>query len=59
MKLFIPVVPMGAVRMTRRGKFVKPSAQKYLSYKSMLGHYMRKECADPIQGPIKLSVTST
>lgn len=57
MKFFIPVDPIGAVRMTRRGKFVKPDAQRYLSYKSLVGHYMRKHCDEPIQGPIKLSVT--
>jgi Holliday junction resolvase RusA-like endonuclease len=34
--LFIPVEPMGAVRMTQMGKFKSPSARRYLSYKSHL-----------------------
>jgi Holliday junction resolvase RusA-like endonuclease len=34
--LFIPVEPMGAVRMTQMGKFKSPSARRYLLYKSHL-----------------------
>lgn len=35
-KLHIPVEPMGAVRMTGRGKYIKPAAQRYLAYKSRI-----------------------
>jgi Holliday junction resolvase RusA-like endonuclease len=35
-KISIPVEPMGAVRMTRRGKFTSLKAQRYLAYKSHL-----------------------
>ncbi|MED4586645.1 RusA family crossover junction endodeoxyribonuclease [Brevibacillus choshinensis] len=33
MKIHIQIEPMGAVRMTRRGKWVNPKAQRYLAYK--------------------------
>lgn len=33
MKFKFNIIPMGAVRMTTRGKWVKPNAQRYLSYK--------------------------
>lgn len=33
MKFKFDIIPMGAVRMTTRGKWVKPDAQRYLSYK--------------------------
>jgi Holliday junction resolvase RusA-like endonuclease len=35
-KINIPVEPMGAVRMTQKGKFKNLRAQRYLSYKSHL-----------------------
>jgi Holliday junction resolvase RusA-like endonuclease len=35
-KISIPVEPMGAVRMTRRGKFTNPKALRYLAYKDHL-----------------------
>ncbi|MGM7634197.1 RusA family crossover junction endodeoxyribonuclease [Bacillus sp. Hm123] len=34
--LFFPVEPMGAVRMTKRGKYVSDSAKRYLAYKAHL-----------------------
>lgn len=35
-KLFIPIEPMGAVRMTQRSKYLSAKAQRYLAYKSFL-----------------------
>lgn len=34
--LNIPVQPMGAVRMTGRGKYVKDNAKRYMAYKTHL-----------------------
>ncbi|MGG3798009.1 RusA family crossover junction endodeoxyribonuclease [Metabacillus fastidiosus] len=36
LRLMIPVEPMGAVRMTGRGKYVKTNAQRYLAYKDQI-----------------------
>ncbi|UQD53323.1 RusA family crossover junction endodeoxyribonuclease [Bacillus methanolicus] len=42
-KLFIPVEPMGAVRMTGRGKFIKPNAQRYLAYKELIQWHVKQQ----------------
>jgi len=39
--LTIRVSPMGAVRMTRRGKFTNESAQRYLRYKDDIGYQIK------------------
>lgn len=36
MKIHIQIEPMGAVRMTRRGKWVNAKAQRYLAYKDAI-----------------------
>lgn len=57
-KLSIPVEPMGAVRMTGRGKFVKGNAQRYLSYKEYL-QWTAKQKLDSsclISGPIAVEI---
>lgn len=47
MKLIANVEPMGCVRMTSRGKFVKGNAQRYLSYKQMIALQIRKQWKEP------------
>lgn len=44
--------PMGAVRMTQRGKWKSDTAQRYLSYKNMIGFEARKHFKAPISGPV-------
>ncbi|MGG4288354.1 RusA family crossover junction endodeoxyribonuclease [Priestia megaterium] len=39
----IKIQPMGAVRMTRRGKFVSETAQRYLSYKDEIKRQIVKQ----------------
>lgn len=57
MKLFIPVEPMGAVRMTQRGKFVKPSAQRYLNYKKAVGWHIKQHWRrEPTDAPVSVTV---
>lgn len=43
------VNPMGAVRMTGRGKWVKGNAQRYLVYKNLIGLQLRKQWQEPTQ----------
>lgn len=52
--MMIPVAPMGAVRMTGRGKWVKPNAQRYLSYKNMVGYHLRRVTGE---NPTEFAVT--
>lgn len=37
----VDIKPMGAVRMTQRGKWTNPQAQKYLAYKSEIQRQIR------------------
>lgn len=48
--------PIPAVRMTGRGKFVKPAAIKYLSYKEHIGWMALAQTRKPIVGPVIVSV---
>lgn len=51
------VKPMGAVRMTRRGKWTNPAAQRYLSYKQTIGNQLKKQFIDElISGPIEVDL---
>lgn len=56
MKLFIPVEPMGAVRMTRRGKYIVPSAQRYLDYKAQVAWEAKRQlrAESPIDTAVKI-----
>jgi Holliday junction resolvase RusA-like endonuclease len=40
---------MGAVRMTQRGKFLKPNAQRYLNYKQAVGYQLRQQYPEPTE----------
>ena len=48
----IKVKPMGAVRMTQKGKWNDKAAQRYLGYKRLLGYEARKHIKTPMQQPI-------
>jgi Holliday junction resolvase RusA-like endonuclease len=52
----IKINPMGAVRMTRRGKFVDDAAQRYLQYKTIISLEARKHFKEPMNGPIEVRV---
>ena len=56
MRLVIPIEPMGAVRMTGRGKWVKPAAQRYIEYKIVVGWEAKRQARleVPIQKPIRI-----
>lgn len=56
MRLIIPVVPMGAVRMTGRGKWVKSRAKKYLDYKTIVAWLAKRQAnlEVPIGKPIRI-----
>lgn len=53
---FIPVKPMGAVRMTQRSKWM-PAGQRYLAYKGELQHWMGRMHPVCLSGPIEANVT--
>ncbi|WP_094366167.1 RusA family crossover junction endodeoxyribonuclease [Sutcliffiella cohnii] len=57
-KLSIPIEPMGAVRMTGRGKFVKPNAQRYLAYKSFIQWKAKQQLKEKtlLDGPIAVEI---
>lgn len=52
----IKIKPMGAVRMTQRGKWVKPNAKRYLDYKQIIALETRKYFPQPFEGPIEVSI---
>lgn len=52
----IKVKPMGAVRMTQKGKWKNPAAQRYLDYKKLLGYEARKHFKTPLEQPIIVTV---
>lgn len=57
---YIPVVPMGAVRMTRRGKFVNESAKRYLTYKDFIKlHISRQAKQEPIANQVGVDIVFT
>jgi Holliday junction resolvase RusA-like endonuclease len=53
----IPVEPMGAVRMTGRGKWVKESAKRYLAYKQAIGYHLRTKTDKPTEFAVAVNVT--
>ena len=55
-KLSFPVEPMGAVRMTRRGKYISASAQRYLSYKSHIQWLAKQQLNDEFFADMALEV---
>lgn len=57
-KFSIPVQPMGAVRMTGRGKFIKSSAQRYLNYKNKIQFYAIAQAMGQLKfsGPVEVNV---
>lgn len=55
----IQIEPMGAVRMTRRGKFTNPAAQRYLDYKQDIYYQLMNQVKreyKPLDGPVGVSV---
>lgn len=56
MKLIIPGRPVPAVRMTQRGKFVKPQAQRYLNYKQSVGWLAKGVFDSPLPKGVNASV---
>jgi len=56
----VPGRPVPAVRMTQRGKWVKPNAQRYLSYKDQIGWEARAVMGrrEPLAGPVGVEVTA-
>lgn len=52
----VSIDPMGAVRMTQGGKYVKDNAQRYLQYKTLIALEARKHFKEPMEGPIEVKV---
>ncbi|MDQ7094192.1 RusA family crossover junction endodeoxyribonuclease [Desulfosporosinus sp. PR] len=56
MLIIIPGRPVPAVRMTGRGKYVKPEAINYLNYKHQIGWLALNKSKKPIIKPIVVKV---
>jgi Holliday junction resolvase RusA-like endonuclease len=59
MYLLIPIEPMGAVRMTGRGKYIKKNALRYLAYKEQIQWEVKKQFRrkELLAGPIEVKIT--
>lgn len=57
MAAYIDIAPMGAVRMTRKGKFKDTHALAYLSYKDEIGFKLRQMYPEPMKTPVAVNVT--
>lgn len=55
-KFTAEINPMGAVRMTQRSKWTSPAAQRYLSYKRVLGYAARQKITEPSKNAIEVRV---
>jgi hypothetical protein len=56
------IEPMGAVRMTTRGKYVKANAKRYLAYKERIYNAILEQLKgvyDPIDGAIRFILIFT
>lgn len=48
----VKIKPMGAVRMTQRSKWTNDSAQRYLTYKRIIGIEARKHVREPTESAV-------
>ncbi len=55
------MVPMGAVRMTGRGKYIRPNAQRYLTYKKLIQMHVLSQVKrrELLTGPLAVTVCFT
>lgn len=53
----VNVKPMGAVRMTQRSKWEDSAAQRYLTYKTVIGTEARRHIVSPLSGPVQAVIT--
>jgi Holliday junction resolvase RusA-like endonuclease len=56
-KLFIPIVPMGAVRTTQKQKFVDERAKRYFAYKQQIALSVKQHIKTPSERPILADIT--
>lgn len=52
----VPGRPVPAARMTRRGKWVKRNAARYLAYKEQVSWCARAVIKKPFQGPVAVEI---
>jgi Holliday junction resolvase RusA-like endonuclease len=52
----VPGRPVPAVRMTQRGKWIKPNAARYLAYKQQVGWTARPHFPAPFEGPVGIEI---
>ena len=56
-KLFIPIIPMGAVRTTQKQKFVDERAKRYQTYKQQIALSSKQHFKTPSECPISVDMT--
>ena len=61
MEFKFDIVPLGAVRMTKRGKFVKENAKRYLAYKEFIKTSATQQVKGEFfeEGPIGVNIIFT
>lgn len=52
----VDIAPMGAVRMTQKGKWTSESAHRYMSYKKHIGLLARAYCSEPLRRPVHAEI---
>lgn len=52
----VPGRPVPAVRMTQRGKYVKPVAQRYLAYKETVGWIAKQATIQPTRKAVTVYI---
>lgn len=55
-KITVPGRPVPAVRMTRKGAYVKKSAQRYLNYKKEVAWIAISKKVKQIEGPVEAKI---
>ncbi|MFE8697952.1 RusA family crossover junction endodeoxyribonuclease [Cytobacillus sp. FJAT-53684] len=56
-KLFIPIIPMGAVRTTQKQKYVDERARRYHAYKQQIAILANQHIRTPSNCPILADIT--
>lgn len=56
MKITVDIVPMGAVRVTQRSKWVNTNSLRYMNYKKAIGWAVREHIQTAIDAPVSVNM---
>lgn len=57
MKITVDIIPMGAVRVTQRSKWVNAASLRYMNYKKTIGWAVREHIKTAIDAPVSVDMT--